>query len=313
MSTQDAGALISGDIDPDAIANWLQQTGNYRVLKRVVKRECFDAEVQQGLKVLLVDTETTGLNIEQADVIEVGALLLEVCAETGRIGRVLAEYGELEDPGYEIPAESTDIHGISTEMVKGKCFNEDAFHQICEGVDLFVAHNAGFDKPFIERRFPWLEDSVWACSFQELPLVQEGYGSRKLENLLTECGFFHDAHRAVEDCNALAHFLATPLKTSQQMPMQVLLQSANESIYEISALHAPFEKKDAMKAKGFRWNNEDRIWEFVAIGFGQGKEIIEWLREHVYSTTDKIKLGFRVRSGADRYSRQVIKQQFKDV
>jgi len=68
-----------------------------------------------------------------------------------------------------------------------------------------------------------------------------------------------------------------------------------------------------LKSKGFRWNADDRVWEFEAVGFSEGKEVIEWLREQVYCTTGKIMLGFRIQAGVDRYSGTALKQQFKEV
>ena len=300
-------------INPETIANWLESTGQFKVLRRTLMRENYGGEIQHPVCVLVLDTETTGLELHSSELIEVGALLLEVDRDTGAIGRVLSTYEGLEEPKQPISAESTAIHGITNDMVKGQRFDDQALQRLAEQADLCIAHNAAFDKPFMRRRFDFIANTVWACTFRELPWTQEGYTGRKLGTLLSDCGYFHDAHRAVADCNALAHVLASPLKTSQRMPFQILFDSANESIYQIAALKAPFEKKDFLKAKGFRWNAEDRVWEYEAIGFSEGKEIIEWLREQVYCTHNKIMLGFRTCAGVDRYSGQPNKQQFKEV
>jgi DNA polymerase III subunit epsilon len=300
-------------VDPEAIAQWLESNNDYKVLRRIKMRDHFDGQVDSPVKVVIVDTETTGLDFEQCDMIEVGLIAVEVDQQIGVVGQIISSYGGLEDPGQPIPPESTAIHGITDEMVVGQKFDEDRIKAVCDGAALFVAHNAGFDKPFVMRRFPWMEDTLWVCSFRELPLNQEGYSSGKLENLIQECGYFHTAHRAVEDCNALLHFLALPLKESQRQPFEVLFQSASESLYEIAALNAPFERKDALRSKGFRWNPDERVWEYVAMGFAEGKEVIDWMRTHVYNTTEKIRLGFRIRSGKDRYSKAFVRQQFKEV
>lgn len=303
----------NSNIDPETVAQWLEDSGNYKVLRRIQMRQSFEGIINSPVKVLVVDTETTGLDFNTSEIIEVGALLIEVDQDTGALGKVLGTYGGLEEPALPITAENAAIHGITNDMVKGQRFNESEFKALCSEAVLFVAHNAAFDKPFMLRRFPWLEKSIWACTFQELPWTQEAYSGRKLEYLLSDCGYFHGAHRAVEDCNALAHVLAKPLKTSQRMPFEVLFESANEPIYQIAALKAPFEKKDFLKSRGFRWNADDRVWEFEAVGFSEGKEVIEWLREQVYCTTEKIMLGFRIQAGADRYSGTRLKQQFKEV
>ena len=305
MNSDELNSSI-GNIDPETVAQWLESSGNYKVLRRIKMRESFGGQMNSPVKVLVVDTETTGLDFATCEVIEVDQ-------DTGEIGAVLGSYGGLEEPKVAITPENSAIHGITNDMVKGQQFDETALKALCSQAALFVAHNAAFDKPFMLRRFPWLEKSIWACTFRELPWTQENYSGRKLEYLLSDCGYFHGAHRAVEDCNALVHVLAQPLKISQRMPFQVLFDSANESIYQIAALKAPFEKKDFLKSKGFRWNAEDRVWEFEAVGFSEGKEVIEWLREQVYCTTGKIMLGFRIQAGVDRYSGTELKQQFKEV
>lgn len=300
-------------IDPEIIANWLNTKADYQVLRRIKDVDDFGGTVNQAVTVVVVDTETTGLDFDQSDLIEVGLIAVEVDRITGQIGKVIGRYGGLEDPGVPIPPESTKIHGITDDMVQGKQFDENAVQAICQKADLFLAHNAGFDKPFMMRRFPWLEDTLWSCTYKELPLSQEGYTSGKLENLLHEIGCFHQAHRAVEDCTALLFFLAAPLKDSQRQPLEIIFDTSTESIYEIAAINAPFETKDVLKAKGFRWNPADRVWEYIAMGFSEGKEIIEWLRTSVYNTSEKIRLGFRVRQGKNRYSNLAVKQQLKEV
>lgn len=312
MNNNDLHGIVD-NIDPETVAQWLEKSGNYKVLRRALMRDNFGGKIGSPINVLIVDTETTGLDLASSELIEVGALLIEVDQLTGEIGAVLGSFGGLEEPKVPITPENSAIHGISNEMVKGQQFDEATFKDLCSQAKLFVAHNAAFDKPFILGRFPWLEQSVWACTFRELPWTQESHSSRKLESLLSDCGYFHGAHRAVEDCNALAYVLAQPLKVSHRMPFQVLLDSANQPIYQIAALKAPFEKKDFLKSKGFRWNSDDRVWEFDALGFSEGKEVIEWLREQVYCTTGKIMLGFRTQAGADRYSGTALKQQFKEV
>lgn len=300
-------------IDPDLIAQWLEGTGQYKVVRRIAQVTDFGGHIEHPVRVLIVDTETTGLELSQAELIEVGAILVEVDRDSGQLGKVLGQFAGLEQPSKPIAAESTAIHGITDEMVKDQRFDESAFQALCDGVDLFVAHNAAFDRPFMQRRFPWLEPTVWACSFRELPWKQEGYSGQKLEYLLSDCGYFHSAHRAVEDCNALLHVLSKPLKSSKNMPMAVLFESANAAMYQIAALKAPFEKKDMLRARGFRWNSEDRVWEFDAFGFSEGKEVIDWLKSEVYGTTSKVMLGFRTRSGSDRYAGNEVRQQYKEV
>ena len=70
-------AMGIGDIDPETVAQWLESSGNYKVLRRIQMRDTFGGQINSPVKVLVVDTETTGLDFASSEVIEVGALLIE--------------------------------------------------------------------------------------------------------------------------------------------------------------------------------------------------------------------------------------------
>jgi DNA polymerase III subunit epsilon len=78
----------------------------------------------------------------------------------------------LEDPGRPIPPESTAIHGITDDMVKGQRFDDAAVASLLDGVALVIAHNATFDRPFLEARFPLFEHLHWGCSIRDIPAGQ---------------------------------------------------------------------------------------------------------------------------------------------
>ena len=82
--------------------------------------------------------------------------------------------------------------------------------------NLIIAHNAGFDRCFLERRFPLFVAKPWACSMRQVPWAEEGLGSTKLDYLLNRCGFFFDDHRAMADCRAVLHLLS--LQAPAQRP-----------------------------------------------------------------------------------------------
>ena len=164
----------------------------------------------------ILDTETTGTNFGRDKIIELGMVLVEVCPETGQAYRIVTVFDELEDPGMPIPEESTRIHHISNEMVSGKRINDAEVEALIAGVSLVVAHNAGFDRLFVEERFPIFATKAWACSFIQIPWSEEGIGSAKLEFLAYRCGFHFTGHRATTDCHALLEVLQHPLQTKQQ-------------------------------------------------------------------------------------------------
>jgi DNA polymerase III subunit epsilon len=197
--------------DPEALARTLAAHPDYRVLRRLVPALHFDRVPQGPVRTLLVlDTETTGLEAAKEKVIELALLRVAVDTATGLPVGPVQVYDGLEDPGRAIPPAITDITGITDAMVRGQRLDEALIAQMVQGVDLVVAHNAGFDRPFVEARLPEFARLPWACSFADLDWKALGQSSAKLENLALACGWFYDAHRAETDCHALLAVLAQP-------------------------------------------------------------------------------------------------------
>ncbi|NJO38521.1 MAG: 3'-5' exonuclease, partial [Rhizobiales bacterium] len=67
-----------------------------------------------SLAAVVVDTETTGLNVRTDRIVQIGAVRLA----DGRIERS-ASFDVLIDPGMPIPPEATAIHGIDDADVAG--------------------------------------------------------------------------------------------------------------------------------------------------------------------------------------------------
>lgn len=264
------------------ITEWLAKA-DHRVIRPMVARTSYSEETppEKLITVAILDTETTGTNTVRDKIIELGMLLVEVCPATGQAYRVIEVFDELEDPGMPIPEESTRIHHITDAMVAGMRFNDARIDTLMAPVSLVVAHNAGFDRVFVEQRFPIFANKHWACSFREVPWSEEGIGSAKLEFIAYQCGFHYTGHRATTDCHALLEVLQQPLPTSGKIAMQALLENARMTEIKISALGSPFESKDLLRERGYRWNAEKKVWA-KDLPSQQVSEEAEWLRTSVY-------------------------------
>jgi len=110
-----------------------------------------------------------------------------------------------------------------------------------------------------------------------------GQSSSKLESLALAQGWFYDAHRAEMDCHALLAVLTAPLAQSPaEIGMARLLAAARAPSYRLYATHAPFESKDLLKARGYRWNAEQRVW-FTRLGDeGALQTECQWLKAQAY-------------------------------
>ena len=269
----------------EQLAQQLEQHPDYRVLRRLLPGRVFNtpAPGQKLSKGVVLDTETTGLDVSTDRVIELGMLAFEFDHVTGVVYRVSDVFDELEDPGFAIPPATIAVHHITDEMVKGQHIDDERVAEFLQNVDVVIAHNAAFDRPFVEARWPLFEELNWACSIKDIDWREEGFGSAKLEYLLSTQGYFYDAHRAEADCWALLELLNQVLPQSQQTALLTVLLTLNKPQQKVYAINSPFETKDKLKARNYRWSADLRCWSRVVAGEPEMKLELEWLKHHVYA------------------------------
>lgn len=102
--------------------------------------------VKQPKRVIVWDTETTGLSTKNGDkIVEIGAIEMVDGKPTGK------QYHQYINPERSIPSRATAVHGITDEMVKDKPIFKDIAEDFLKfvGDAPLVAHNASFDMRFI--------------------------------------------------------------------------------------------------------------------------------------------------------------------
>lgn len=322
----DASKVDASNADCAAWADRLDAHPDYRVLRRLVPRLDFgpptvlataggaawgaEASAPPGgpapddrwRTLLVLDTETTGLEAGRDRVIELALLRVTVDRTTGQPVGAVQVYDGLEDPGQPLPAAIVEITGLTDDQLRGQRLDDERVAELMRGVDLVVAHNAAFDRPFVERRYPAFAELAWACSWADLNWKAQGQGSAKLEALAAAAGWFYDAHRAEADCHALLAVLTRPLAAwrkpasaaalppaTLQTPAEaatnslaLLLEQAARTQYRLQATGAPFEAKDALKARGYRWDGGQRVWATVLRTEDALTEELAWLADAVY-------------------------------
>jgi DNA polymerase-3 subunit epsilon len=256
----------------------------YRFTRPLITRSVYheDLTIPKLLTAIILDTETTGTNYSGDQIIELGMVAFEYCPDTGMIGKVIGTFNQLEYPGRPIPPESTKIHHITDDMVKGHKINDDEVEAFIAQASVIIAHNSKFDRVFVEQRFPSFIKKPWACSFAQIPWGEEGMGSSKLEFLAYRSGFHYEGHRASIDCHALLEVLHLAPLESGSNPLRLMLENARINEYQLSALNSPFDSKDALKARRYRWNTEKKVWA-TYVAKTHFEDEIGWLREHVYN------------------------------
>jgi DNA polymerase-3 subunit epsilon len=275
-----------GLADFEAAADALEASGQYRVLRRLQPRPVIAARMAvPGERVaVIVDTETTGLDHTRDEVIEIGMVAFSY-SEDGRIGDVIGTYNALREPTVPITPEITRLTGITPEMVKGQTIDLDAVEAFIQPAHLVIAHNARFDRPFCERLAHGFSLKAWACSHAEISWSEYGFEGSKLGYLLSQCGWFHQGHRAVEDCHALLEVLASPLPGDAGCAISHLLASARKALLRVWAEGSPFDMKDTLKKRGYRWNDgtngRPKSW-FIEIAEDMYEAELKFLRQEIY-------------------------------
>lgn len=274
---------IDSDEDIQELLTRISELG-YRFTRPIQSRTSYSEETPDGelIKAVILDTETTGLNSASDKIIELGMIAFEFCPTTGKAYQVLGTFNELEDPGFPIPPESTKVHGIDDAMVSGKFIDEAKLCSFLDGVRLIIAHNAKFDRPFVESRFPMFKDYAWACSLSQIPWSEEGISSAKQEFLAYSFGFHYEGHRASNDCEALLEILQQNFPESGALVMKRLIESLVSKEVIVSPLNSPYESKDQLKARGYRWSAERKLWsKFIPLDALSLE--VEWLKVEVYN------------------------------
>ena len=267
--------------DETAMVERLEHTGRYRVLRKLAPREVKPhlhppADRAPGswprLGVIL-DTETTGLDHAAHEVIELG--MVAFTYDEAGVRDVVGVFSQLQQPEGPITPDITRITGITDEMVAGQRIDVEAVRRFVEPADLVIAHNARFDRPFCEKLCHGFEAKPWACSVSEVDWTALGFEGTKLGYLVGQCGYFHNGHRAVDDCHALLEVLAQPSRTQALPAFRQLLASAASARLRVHALGSPFHTKDILKARGYRWSD------------GSGRQPKCWWREIAEDAMDE--------------------------
>jgi DNA polymerase-3 subunit epsilon len=221
--------MFQNPSDLAAMAEALSQSTDYRVLRRLVPRPTSMAAPGQETRTgILLDTETTGLDHAKDEIIELGMVKFEYTPD-GRIIGLRDTFSAFNEPSAPISAEVTALTGITDEMVAGHRFDDMAITAFVDGAVIVISHNSSFDRKFAERYWPVFEHKAWGCTMSEIDWRKHGLAGSQLGYLLNGAGYFHQAHRAVDDCHALLEVLAFELPTTGSPALALLLENAPQA------------------------------------------------------------------------------------
>jgi len=295
--------MLEADSSLAEMAERLAKSADYRVLRRLVHRETSTRITGQSTKTaILLDVETTGLDQQKDEIIELGMVKFDYLPD-GRIAGLREVFSSFNEPSELIPPDVIALTGITNEMVAGHRIDEAVVSSFAEDAVIVIAHNAGFDRKFAERYWPIFQRKAWGCSATEIEWRKHGFEGSRLGYLLNGAGFFHQAHRAVDDCHALLEVLASELPAARGPALAALLEQARKKTMRVWAEQSPFELKDALKRRGYRWSDgsdgRPRSW-YVDIDESKLDEEIAFLKAEIY--LHQVEPRLQVLTAFDRFS-----------
>jgi DNA polymerase-3 subunit epsilon len=212
--------------------------------------------------ILGIDVETTGLDVETDEIVELGCVVYEAVYDPPH-QQLLALHSDLYQT-EKWSDEAQSVHQITREASQLGYDNQFNPWSLVKSYkpELIVAHNAEYDKGFVTKRWPEFAKLSWLCTDKDLPhgkFVRK-VGSTRLQHLALDYGLTPNttskAHRALFDALLCCEMAA-------KHDLLELMKVINEPKYLIQAWHEGrpdfqnpgFQRhKEALKQASFRWD-----------------------------------------------------------
>lgn len=156
--------------------------------------------------VAVLDFETTGLSPNYGD------RATEIAIALVREGQVVDRFQSLMNAGRRIPAEVTQLTGITNAMIAASPPVATVMREAAKfvGNTPVVAHNASFDKKFWEAELAYLSiptASIFACTMLLSRRLYPNSPNHRLSTLVQMLGLPKTgrAHRAMVDAEMTSH------------------------------------------------------------------------------------------------------------
>lgn len=181
-----------------------------------------------------IDVETTGFGPKTNEIIELALILFTYNRATGQIVKIIDEYCGLREPSCPISRGAMMIHGITKKALRGMRLDHNRIVNMLEKAEFLIAHNAAFDRGFVERLFYISALKPWYCSMSDIDWKGKGFSSRSLQNLLTAHGIKTSrVHRAYEDAKASLKLLSCTNENGETYLMELLKSRIFERVFSL--------------------------------------------------------------------------------
>jgi len=209
------------------------------------------------VKLAIIDTETNGLDPDTCQILEIGCVLYDVDSHA-----ILSQYSDIVDDATENAVEA--INGIAPALLplgRPPIYVLGRVGELVFRADLIVAHNASFDRGFMDamqRRFLGLPvlNRPWLCTLEDVEFpIKSG---RKLIEIAVAHGVpITDAHRALPDCVTLAKIFFRCHELGHDVP-EMIRRGLRPKV-TLQGKHA-FGQNDRAREAGFSWVGDKKAW-----------------------------------------------------
>ncbi len=270
-----------------------------RVLHRILPLDQWKAPEGAGplhMKVAVLDLETTGLDPQHDEIIEIAAAIIQIDAQ-GRVIAVESMRTGLQQPSRPIEPNIAKITGIDDGMVEGKRINPDSVAEYLGRAQASLCFNAEFDRRHLEMLVPEVAKIPWICAMRDVPWRDLGFDGAAQNYLLAQAGMFNPtAHRAPDDVASLVNLLAHECRDGKTVVAHAL-EGAKAPTWRFEASDLPHRlQKDAYR-RAYRRSYHGVYHKLVREAERDAE--IAWYRELVGRDPTMVPVDWVVRYRAD--------------
>ena len=114
------------------------------------------------------------------------------------------------------------------------------------------------------------------------------------------------------DCFALLEILQQKLPYSGEVVLKSILSALGQKSYTVYAIGSPFETKDMLRARFYRWDGDKKCWHITVTGDDAIKDEVTWLKSNVYGSK-KAKVEIEVQNCMSRFSSRLGNRTLKEI
>jgi len=236
--------------------------------------------MKKDLTIIFFDLETTGLNPDIDEIIEIGAIKVQD-------KKIIEKFQSLVRPDRNIPKFITDLTGINEKEVEKAPRAEDIKDKLEDFINNYplIAHNASFDKTFLEKLLgKELENDVYDTLELSRLFFPEFY-SHSLQNLVKKLEIKSKGpHRALTDTLMLYSVFQKIEKEKGLFPQEILKKFKQIFVNErnFDSIFGDEWEKTENTEPSLKWELKEDKSARITLPFREKSKFDSYFKEGIY-------------------------------